>query len=234
MTTAEREHLRAALAAEDPITWVITGDSITHGLVHTQGARNYVDHLHELIRGDMFRTRDTIINTGISGHRVTQILDDFERRITRWQPDIVTLMIGTNDAATNRETVVKPAEFEASVARFVRDVRALGAIPVLQTPPPIDVAHAPERSRIAEFVDAIRAVAERDDVILIDQYARFAELGNGGFPHGLMDDPFHPNPAGHAALALELAHVLGLRAVPERSRVLTDLEARVLLGRRTG
>jgi len=234
MTFVERDRLQAALATDNPLIWVITGDSITHGLLHTQGARNYVDHLHELVRGDMARVRDVIINTGVSGDRVTQILDDFDHRVARWQPSVVTLMIGTNDASTNREEIVEPADFEASIARFVSEVRALGAIPVLQTPPSIDVVHAPERSRIDAFVAAIRAVAVRDDVILIDQHAWFAELGNGGFPHGLMDDPFHPNPAGHAALALEIARVLELRPIPERWRVLSDLESRLALGRRTG
>ncbi|MGF3057363.1 SGNH/GDSL hydrolase family protein [Microbacterium sp. YY-01] len=232
MTNTERERLRARCASSEPTTWVLTGDSITHGLVHTHGARNYVDHLHELIRGDLGRTRDVIINTGISGHRITQILDDFGRRVADWHPDVVTLMIGTNDAATNRAEVVQPHNFGDSLRTFVARVRQFNAIPVLQTPPFVDITHAPERARIAEFVAAVRAVAHLDDVILVDQHAWFTEEAAGGVPWRFMSDPFHPNDAGHAALALTLAEALDLHTIDHPERVLTDLRARIALAQR--
>lgn len=224
MTTAENSRLQAALTADAPLTWVITGDSITHGLVHTHGGRSYPEHLHELIRGELARTRDILINSAISGHKIVQILADFDRRVASWNPDVVTLMIGTNDCSTLVATL-EPAKFGASIAEFVARVRALGAVPVLLTPPSVDVAAAPERARIGEFAHAIRDVAARDDVLLVDQHARFDEIGHGGVPWGLMNDPFHPNEAGHAALALELAKVLGIR--PEPSRTLPLLRAQV-------
>ncbi|WP_217178885.1 SGNH/GDSL hydrolase family protein [Streptomyces sp. AC495_CC817] len=210
--------LKAALTSADPLTWVITGDSITHGLVHTQGARSYAEHLHELVRGELARTRDIVVNSAISGHRLTDILGDFDRRVASWRPDVVTIMIGTNDAMIGEgRTTVQPAEYAASLREFVRLVRALGAVVVLQTPPSIDVPNAPGRERIADFVEAVREVAAADDVLLVDQFARFTELGNGGVPWGLMGDPFHPNAAGHAAMALELASVLGIRPAPSRT-----------------
>ncbi|UJP09427.1 SGNH/GDSL hydrolase family protein [Microbacterium sp. KUDC0406] len=227
MTTAENARLQAALTAEEPLTWVITGDSITHGLVHTHGGRSYPEHLHELVRGELARTRDILINSAISGNKIVQILADFDRRVASWNPDVVTLMIGTNDCSTAVATL-PPEKFAASIAEFVTRVRALSAVPVLLTPPSVDVAAAPERARIGEFAQAIRDVAAHDDVLLVDQHARFGEIGHGGVPWGLMNDPFHPNAAGHAALALELAKVLGIR--PEPSRTLTLLQAQVAAG----
>ncbi|MFB4349665.1 SGNH/GDSL hydrolase family protein [Microbacterium sp. CR_7] len=232
MTSAASDLARLAdlLAGAEPLNWVITGDSITHGLVHTQGARNYAEHLHELIRGELERTRDIIVNSAISGHRLPDILGDFERRVSSWHPAVVTLMIGTNDMSTLPGSPhVEPAAFTASLREFVARVRELGAIPVLQTPPSIDTANAPGRERIAEFSDAVRAAASADDVILVDQNARFAELGGGGVPWGLMNDPFHPNAAGHAALALGLAEALNIR--PAASRTLPLLEAQVAAAR---
>ena len=227
--------IAASLAGPEPLNWVITGDSITHGLVHTQGGRSYAEHLHELIHGELERTRDAVINTAISGHRMTDILDDWDRRVASWRPDIVTLMIGTNDMATGPgRATVEVAAFAASLREFVSRVRAAGAVPVLQTPPSIDVANAPGRERIAEFADAVREVAASEYVILVDQHARFTELGNGGVPWGLMGDPFHPNAAGHAALALELANTLDLCPQPDRDRTLPLLEARVAMARLNG
>lgn len=215
MTVADLEHLRVALAAEAPVTWVLTGDSITHGLVHTRGGRSYFEHLHEIVRGELHRPRDAMINTAISGHRIPQILDDFERRVAAWSPDVVTIMIGTNDCSTGGVfPIVEPAEFGASLTDFVAQVRDLDAIPVLLTPPSVDTVLAPERTRILEFAAAVRAVAAECDVILVDVLAAFTRIGGGGVPLGLMNDAFHPNAAGHAALALEVATVLGFEPSP--------------------
>ncbi len=228
--------LQELVASERPLTWVMTGDSITHGLLHTRGARNYVDHLHELIRGDLRRVQDAVINTAISGWRLALILEDFDRRVATWRPDVVTLMIGTNDCSTVWvDPVVSPTEFAADLAAFVSRVRALGAIPVLQTPPIADLAHAPDRARLGEFAEAMRAVAAAEETILVDQFALFTGFsagtgpGNEGMPWGLLGDAFHPNADGHAAMALELAQTLGLAA--DGSRVITDLTARVAVAR---
>jgi lysophospholipase L1-like esterase len=225
--TADLTRLRTLLDSDTPLTWVITGDSITQGMVHTQGARNYVEHLHALIRGDLDRVQDAVINTGISGWRTVQLLEDFDRRVATWHPHVVTLMIGTNDCAY---PAIDPAQFAASVTEFVTRVRDLGAIPVLQTPPAIDPPNAPERVRIPDFAQAIRDVAAAQDTILVDQFARFAKRGAGkvnGVPWQLMGDPFHPNAAGHAELALGIAESLGLTPAPDRDRVLPVLRAQV-------
>jgi acyl-CoA thioesterase-1 len=73
----------------------------------------------------------------------------------------------------------------------------------------------------------VRDVAASEGVILVDQYARFAELGAGGVPWGLMNDPFHPSATGHAALALELANVLGIRPDGPRARTFALLDGLV-------
>ncbi|MDQ0614494.1 acyl-CoA thioesterase-1 [Microbacterium sp. W4I4] len=227
---ADLTRLRTLLDSGTPLNWVLTGDSITHGLVHTQGARNYADHLHELIRGDMARVRDVVVNTAISGWRIVQLLEDFERRVATWRPDVVTLMIGTNDCSTGGVfPVIEPADFAASVTEFVTRVRDLDAIPVLQTQPPVDVRNAPERARIADFAQAVRDVAAAQDTILVDQFTRFADIGRGrvnDVPWSLMNDPFHPGAAGHAVLALGIAESLGLGSGAQ-SRVLAQLRAQV-------
>ena len=214
MWNSDTRRLRSLLSAPDPITWVLTGDSITHGLVHTQGARNYVDHLHELVRGDLGRSRDAMINTAISGWRTAQLLADFDQRVARWRPQIVTLMIGTNDCSSSGKVpLISADDYAASLEDFVARVRRLGAIPVLLTPPPVDELHAPERARVPEFADAMRTVARGQRVMLVDVFACFQERGReriDGIPWQLLADPFHPNSTGHALIALQLATTLGL------------------------
>ncbi|QMU96873.1 SGNH/GDSL hydrolase family protein [Microbacterium esteraromaticum] len=229
--TTDLTRLRELLHDETPLNWVLTGDSITHGLIHTQGERNYVDHLHELIRGDLARVRDVVINTAISGWRIVQLLEDFDRRVATWRPHVVTLMVGTNDCSTGGVfPIIEPADFAASLTEFVTRVRETGAVPVLMTQPAVDVTNAPERARIADFAQALRDVADHHETILVDNFARFAELGTGrtgGIPWGLMNDPFHPNATGHAVIAAEVASVLDLRPLPTQNRVRADLANRI-------
>ncbi|WP_258566992.1 hypothetical protein [Microbacterium sp. Se5.02b] len=49
-----------------------------------------------------------------------------------------------------------------------------------------------------------------------------------------MNDPFHPNATGHAALALELATALGVQPQAPRSRTLPLLEGLIVGGRLNG
>jgi lysophospholipase L1-like esterase len=232
----DSSRLQDLLTSGRPATWVMTGDSITHGLLHTRGARNYVDHLHELIRGDLGRVQDAVINTAISGWRIPLILEDFDRRVATWNPDVVTLMIGTNDCSTVWvDPIIAPSEFAADLTAFVSRVRDHDPVPVLLTPPFADLAHAPDRDRIGEFADAMRSAAAAEEAILVDMHAAFAGFsagtgpGNERMPWGLLDDAFHPNAAGHALMALELAHALGLDA--EGSRVVADLTGRIAVAR---
>lgn len=77
-----------------PITWVITGDSITHGAWYTEGGRSYTEHLAERVRGELLRFRDFVINTGVSGEVATGLLKDFDWRVLRFKPDVVSINLG--------------------------------------------------------------------------------------------------------------------------------------------
>lgn len=228
----DHHRIRELLAAGQPLNWVATGGSITHGLVHTQGERSYVEHLHEIVRGELGRVRDVIVNTAISGSRTTDVLADWQRRVAAWSPDIVLLLIGTNDMALDGREPVTPEEFAASLRTAISRTRDLGAILVLQTPTPIDVPNAPTHARVQAFATAMREVAAEAEVILVDQLASLTARGEGDIPWGLMADPIHPNATGQAAIMIELARALGIRPSPEHSRTLPLLEARVSAARR--
>ena len=46
-SAATLDRIKALLAGNDALTWVITGDSITHGALHTLGWRSYPEHFAE-------------------------------------------------------------------------------------------------------------------------------------------------------------------------------------------
>ncbi len=115
-----------------PLIWVFTGDSITQGAKHTGGYRSYPEIFAERIRWEMNRTRDIVINTGISGNTTKNILSDFDWRIGQFKPSVVSLMMGTNDCSNNKDISLNL--FEDNLHSLITSIRELKAIPILQTP----------------------------------------------------------------------------------------------------
>ena len=200
------------LRADHPLTWVMTGDSITHGIVHTHGGRSYAEHVHEAVRADLGRTRDAFIKTAVSGGVLAGVLEDFDHGVRQWRPDVVTLMIGTNDCSTSRKSAIDTAAFEQSLVTFLTQVREGGAVPLLLTPPPVDTVRAPERSRTSQFAAVVASAATRSGTALVDVFSEFTSVARAGFPRALMNDAYHPNARGHAVIATRLAHTLGIDA----------------------
>jgi lysophospholipase L1-like esterase len=181
-----------------PVTWVFVGDSITHGSSHTHGRRSFVEHFAERTRTELGRVGDVVINTGISGDRTADVLAGFDARVRRFHPDVVVVLLGTNDSV---EGPGGRDGFRARLSRIVSRVRDLGAVPVLQTPPPADPAAARGHDDLGAYVDLVRDVAGSHDVVLVDHYAHWLEAGDGGPPDAWLDDPIHPNGLGHLEMA---------------------------------
>jgi acyl-CoA thioesterase I len=199
--------LHRLLAGSDPVTWVFVGDSITEGVVHTHGRRSFVEHFAERTRGELGRVGDVVINTGISGDHTEDVLAGFADRVARFHPDVVVVLLGTNDSV---EGSSGRAGFADRLAEIVRRVRDLGAVPVLQTPPPVDTAAASERADLPAYADLVRRVAREHDVMLVDHYAHWLAAGNGTAPARWLDDPIHPNGRGHLEMAGRIFDRLGI------------------------
>jgi acyl-CoA thioesterase I len=199
--------LHRRLEGPAAITWVFVGDSITHGSTHTNGRRSFVEHFAERTRGELERVDDVVINTGISGDHTEDVLAGFADRVGRFDPDVVVTMLGTNDSVDGPSG---RAGFADRLTEIVRRVRDLGAVPVLQTPPPVDGSAAPERADLPAYVDQVRTVARRHDVMLTDHYAHWLAAGDGAGPSRWLDDPIHPNGRGHLEMARTIFGRLGI------------------------
>lgn len=189
---------------EKPLKWIFTGDSITQGAKHTLGYRSYPEIFSERIRFEMDRERDVVINTAISGNAAENILADFQWRIGQFKPQIISLMIGTNDAATVRNISVQA--FRDNLRTLIKKFRNLDAIPILQTPNTIDFNEKSgmERLTLAQYVDEIREVANECGVILVDNWKYWEDNKQRIIDEKWRTDPLHPNGRGH----LEIARLL--------------------------
>ncbi len=208
----DKEKILSLLSQKEPINWVFTGNSITHGAKHTHGMRSYPEIFAERIRWELQRTTDFVINTGISGHTTQQILSDFDNRVSQFKPKVVAMMIGTNDAANNNNISVD--QYGANLKAIIGKIRKIEAVPILLTPNIIIVEKSPERNRLFEYVSKMKAIAQEEKVILVDNWNIWsvelqAKYNGEVFKH-LLNDPLHPNGFGHQEIAMALFKELSI------------------------
>jgi lysophospholipase L1-like esterase len=202
---------KSMLAAKTPLTWVFTGDSITHGALHTRGWRSYPEHFAERIRFELKRPRDIVINTGISGNRMPGLLAEAEWRVHRFQPQVVSLMMGMNDCtagASGRDA------YRSNLQTFLKQLQDRNSALLLHTPNAVyfpDPAKDP-RKDLPAYIDIIRRFADDNKLPLVDHYQHWTETRKTHYDliYLLSDGNIHPNQYGHIELANLLFRKLGV------------------------
>lgn len=201
----EAAAIKARMADGKPMTWVFTGDSITHGALHTKGWRCFAEIFAEKVRFEMKRPRDLVINTGISGDTTAGLMPDLEWRLTRFKPDVAFVMFGMNDCAKGPDL----AGYEANLRAIVAAVRREGGIPVLMRVNPAVPGSPRERvvARLGDYMAAVEKVAKAERVLMVDHYGDWRK--KPGDIRRMMNDDIHPNALGHQEMALRIFETLG-------------------------
>ncbi|MCX5143722.1 GDSL-type esterase/lipase family protein [Streptomyces sp. NBC_00338] len=215
---ADLGRISTVLNSGTPATWVVTGDSITHGALHTNGWRSYPEHWTERVRWELGKpkNRDFVVDSGVSGATSAELVARFGERVTAFSPDVVSLMIGTNDIATSG---LGPDVYRANLVSLVRSVRALpgSPVPVLQSPNPVDPAKWPGRVNLSQYARVMGEVAAQENAVFVDHYNDWL-AGNGGqVPLTLLSDGLHPDQHGHHRIVLRM--IKDLRIFDASSRV---------------
>jgi N-acyl-D-amino-acid deacylase len=149
--------------------------------------------------------------------------------------DYVFVQFGHNDQPKEKvDRFTSPADYQANLKRFVTDVRALKAIPILMTPVMrrrFDAQGAVQDTH-AEYPDLVRAVARETNTPLIDHHressrvlskygpngsvALFLQLKpgeNSNYPDGIADNT-HFSAKGAAVMAGLVADALRAAGLP--------------------
>ena len=204
------QNLKKRLSDKQPIIWVFTGDSITHGALHTFGWRSYVEHFAERVRWEMKRMNDVVINTGISGDTLKGIVAKSDWRIFQFRPDVISLKIGMNDCRdAEKGKEVFRQSFESLLEKVQQQQQC---ILLLNTPNLIDFLKAKERQALPEYVELIREFAAKYKLPLVDHYTHWTkETANSSrLQMWLNDGSIHPNNFGHIVLARKIFLDLGI------------------------
>ncbi len=185
---AWRRHNDAALAADGPL-WVALGDSMTQGIGAPSHDRGWVGQVAARMPG--WR----VVNLAITGGRVRDVLD---RQLPALEslgspPDLVTVLIGSNDLFHPRLRSRLPADLAELLRRL---------------PPGTVVGNQPGTHAAAAEVNALidDAVAERGLVLAELRDPRTRNWGGK-----LAADHFHPNERGYAGMAEVFAEAIGRR-----------------------
>jgi acyl-CoA thioesterase I len=165
--SASFQQFRDLINSENSATWLFSGDSIAHGANFTQGYRIYSEHFSERIRTEMNRTNDVIINTAVAGETSKTILKKLEDRIIRFQPDVVSLMIGIDDSESG---TAGRKVFQKNLREIIEQVRETGSLLFLHTPPYFDPSEHKAHADIRAYVKIIRETAREYWIPCLDHW----------------------------------------------------------------
>ncbi len=208
----DKSTIEAMINGNASVNWIFTGNSITQGAKHTHGMREYPEIFDERIRWEMQRPYDVIINTAIYGHTSQNIIKDFDKRVSRFNPRVVVLMIGINDAAEDRN--ISTESFGNNLTILIDRIREIGAIPIMMSPNIIITERNPERSRLYLYVEKMGQIVRTKNVIYVDNWNIWLMELQQKYPgevfNKLMNDPLHPNEYGHQEIAMALFKELSI------------------------
>ena len=197
-----------------------------HFIVVLFGASNTERYMPVLHWGDVLETglrlkfgrKFHVINSGVCGNNTRDALARFNRDVSAFRPDAVIVTLGGNDCNPKPEKFVPDAEFSANLDEIVAKVRALGALPILQTYYKMDFSGmAPARAEdFLRKMELVRQTAERDKVFLVDQYNLFDRIPGETLRYKLLLNPMHVNELGNILIGVFLLRHFGIDAAEIR------------------
>jgi lysophospholipase L1-like esterase len=162
---------------------VLMGDSVTHGRIGV----NYVDLVEGQLEGDQFE----IINAGINSELAWNNLQRVDE-IIRCDPDIVTVLIGTNDANATLSTdtmrslvrrMKLPREpdsgwYRESLISLVKKLKTEtnAQIALLSIPTIGEEANHPAFLRSSEYSSIVHDIAEETNVTYLPLHEKMIEF----------------------------------------------------------
>lgn len=211
-----------------PLTWVFTGDSITHGLVHTKGYDAVAQIFEKYLKEDLGRTEDVVINTGVSSTDTVWALENIEQRVTKYKPDIVSVMLGTNDVYTNvrgyhtgddgQAIVITKELYRENLENMVKKIRENNPEVCIIFRSPTPTTHGSRDTYLdgGGYLQVLEEVAKKDgNILYIDQYREwdkelraFRYLWGANYYYG--DGNLHPGAAGQLWMMQKFTEKCGL------------------------
>jgi lysophospholipase L1-like esterase len=195
-------------------TLLFIGDSITDcGRDRPVGQRwnslgeGYVSFVDSMLGAAMPETPVRVLNTGISGNRVTDLEARWKSDVLDLEPNWLSLMIGINDVwrqlnAESGAEQVGPEQYELVYRSVLAKTRPQLDGLVLMTPYFLETNREdPMRVKMDAYGAITKKLAADFDAISVDTQAAFDHYLAHQPTQSLCADRVHPNGVGHMILA---------------------------------
>lgn len=213
VTTAAATYAPVAASGGGNLS-VFLGDSVTAGSDMAASEYRSVSWptFASIISGQRIQY---VRNVGIAGNTTAQMLARFDTDVTPYAPDAVFLLCGTNDVAS-RSLALWSQDVQAIVAK----IRAIGAVPILGTLPPISTSTS--KQAINQYNGWLRRYTGLQRITLLDFYTLLADPVTSNYKAAYLNDGVHPNAAGAFAMGNLAATVLTSRLPDNFPFLITD------------
>jgi acyl-CoA thioesterase I len=198
-------HVAKKVTLGQPITIVAIGSSSTAGAGASSVAATYPSRLQVELREHFPRLSITVLNRGVGGEEVPDMLARFDSAVIAAKPDLVLWQLGTNSVIRDHKLTDHGALIRAGLAK----TRAIGADVVL-----IDPQFAPKviaKPEAESMVALISATAKREDVDLFrrfDVMRHWRDVDHLSFDIFVSADGLHMNDWSYACMAKGLGNAI--------------------------
>jgi acyl-CoA thioesterase-1 len=195
-------HVGAKLTRHEAITIVAIGSSSTWGAGASTRDGSYPSRLQAELKVQYPGSPITVLNRGVGGEEVPDMLKRFDEAVIAAKPDLVLWQLGTNSVIRDHLSDQHAGLIREGLMR----IRATGADIVL-----IDPQYAPkvvEKAQAPRMVALIATTAKAENVDLFQRFEvmkRWTETDHLAFGVFTAPDGLHMNDWGYACMAKGLS-----------------------------
>ncbi|HWE79851.1 MAG TPA: SGNH/GDSL hydrolase family protein [Pseudolabrys sp.] len=202
-------HLAEKLSDRGSVTIVAIGSSSTQGAGASSPAANYPSRLRAELQKLYPHNKIVVINQGIGGEEVPDMLKRFDDAVVKTKPDLVLWQLGTNSVVRGHMSIEEGTLIRAGLKK----IRLTGADVVL-----IDPQFAPKviaKPEARRMVELIAVTAKQENVDLFRRYdvmKRWHDVDHLGFDAFVSPDGLHMNDWSYACMAKGLGQAIAAAA----------------------
>jgi acyl-CoA thioesterase-1 len=186
------------LMTGEPVVIVAMGSSSTWGAGASGPAANYPNQLQADLKARFPKQSFTVLNAGVGGEEVPDMLKRFDTAVVAVKPDLVLWQLGTNAVIRDQ----KASSQDSFIREGLKKIRAVGSDIVL-----IDPQFAPKvvaKPEAELMVTYIAATSKQEDIDLFRRFEamrRWSVVDKLPFEAFVSPDGLHMNDWGYACMA---------------------------------
>lgn len=159
----------------------------------------------------------TFINRGISGNRIENLLERYEKDFLEIKPSFICILIGINDVwrRYDRDLLCPPEKFEKLYEKLISKIKTDMPDTKILLISPFVLHSLPDRKKWHEDLDPkikiVSSLAVKHAIPYLPLQKLFDKAIKADYtPEQLAEDGVHPTPLGHALIAAEILKKLNI------------------------